>query len=308
MIHVLIATRGRPSLLERTLRSLAECSLPTAFAGTIVVENGDQQGAERVVRDIASNLHAEYLFHPQANKSAALNAALARVGSGLVVFLDDDVTVSKTLLSAYAAASADTAGAAFFGGPVHPDYEARPPDWLLEYLPPSARGWQLDRADRAVKDPVFLGANWAAFVGDLRRAGGFDPRFGPGAATGSVGQEWSLMKRLLAEGLLGHYVPAAEVWHWVPRDRCSPGWALRRSYRQGIKAGLGVDQGSRSSELFGYPRWALRKAAENGGRVLVRSLRPHRSARFAAVRDFLFSIGYLKGSRLTQARGDGPAD
>jgi len=309
MLYVIIATCGRSTLLGRTLRSLAECDPPAAFGGTIVVENGDQQqGTERVVRGAASSLHAEYLFHPEANKSGALNAALKRVGDGLVVFLDDDVVVGRSLLTAYEAAAAGLARGVFFGGPVFPDYEVPPPDWLVDYLPPSARGWRLDQADELVTSPIFLGANWAAFVEDLAAAGGFDPWFGPGAATGGVGQEWAMLRRLLANGLRGRYVGGAEVWHWVPRHRCSPRWALRRSYRRGIRSGLTGDAPIESARICGFPRWALRRALEGALRALLCSLHPRRRVRFQAMRESLFSLGYLKGSRFAYARRDAPVE
>ena len=96
MLHVVIATRGRPHLLARTLDSLAACDQPASYAGTLVVENGDQQGAERVVHDAPAGLKASYLFHLDGNKSASLNFALRAIDARLIVFLDDDVIVGTT--------------------------------------------------------------------------------------------------------------------------------------------------------------------------------------------------------------------
>ena len=47
-----------------------------------------------------------------------------------------------------------------------------------------------------------------------------------------------MQRRLLEAGLHGRYVPDAEVWHWIPADRCSRRWVLHRAYRDGIKYGL----------------------------------------------------------------------
>jgi glycosyltransferase involved in cell wall biosynthesis len=273
MLSVVIATRGRKELLERTLNSLATCDQPASYAGTIVVENGDQQGAERVVCNAPSRLNATYLFHPDGNKSASLNAALRRIDDGLIVFLDDDVIVSKMALKAYAAAAAGISDGVFFGGPVFPDYEVAPPGWLVQYLPYSARGWTPENEAAPVTAPAFLGSNWAAFVSDLKTVGAFDPSFGPGAPTGSVGQERTMQKRLLDAGGIGRYVPDAQVWHWVPRERCSPRWAFHRMYRDGIYRGLHDPAAGSSSRIFGYPRWAIRRAATHALRanVVVRS-------------------------------------
>jgi glycosyltransferase involved in cell wall biosynthesis len=300
-ICVTIATRGRARLLDRTLSSLAACDRPPSFAGTIVVENGDQQGAERVVRNAPASLKAVYAFHPDGNKSAALNNALERLTDEFVVFLDDDVLVGRTLLTAYAAAVAEIRGGVFLGGPVFADYEAAPPAWLLDYLPHSARGWSLKAETTVVTSPVFLGANWAAFVSDLRAAGGFDPAFGPGAATGSVGQEWSMQKRLLQAGVVGRYVPEAEVWHWVPKERCSVRWALHRLYRAGISRGLEAKSAD-VVHVLGFQRWALRNAAEKSLHALLCSVHPSDQVRADALRECLLSLGFLKGSRVVHPR------
>jgi glycosyltransferase involved in cell wall biosynthesis len=301
-MYVTIATRGRAGLLDRTLRSLAACQRPPSFSGTIVVENGDQQGAERVVRDAPACLKAVYTFHPEGNKSAALNAVLQPLGDDLVVFLDDDVLVGESLLTAYAAAAGEARRGVFLGGPVFADYETAPPDWIVDYLPPSARGWSLAPDTPVVTAPIFLGANWAAFVPDLRAAGGFDPALGPGASTGSVGQERSMQARLLRRGVSGKYVPDAEVWHWVPKERCSTNWAFRRIYRAGIRRGLDARM-HEAVHVLGFPRWALRRAAERSLRALLCSLHPSDKVRADALRECLLSLGYLKGSRLTRGSG-----
>jgi glycosyltransferase involved in cell wall biosynthesis len=302
MLHVVIATRGRQSLLERTLRSLETCKPVSAFGGTLVIENGDRSGAEDVVRRAAASLQARYLFHPEANKSAALNAALQELQEGLLVFLDDDVRVGEGLLRAYAAARSGVMQGVFFGGPVHAEFEVPPAPWLLPYLPPSAKGWIRDPATSAITSSIFLGLNWAAFVSDLKAVGGFDPWFGPGSATRSTGQEQAMQIRLLGAGLHGRYVPDAEVWHWNPQDRCSPRWALHRAYRNGVKYGLQARLPADIVRVWGYPRYAVRSAAEKTLWAIVRSVDPRPEARFKARHEWLVALGFLKGNRLAHLR------
>jgi len=302
MLHILIATRGRPTLLERTLQSIQECEPVPVFGGTLVVENGERSGAEDVVGRAAAPLQAKYLFHPEANKSTALNAALHELQDGLVVFLDDDVRVSPGLLRAYAAATSGMTQGVFLGGPVHPEYEVQPPSWLVPYLPPSARGWSRDPTTSVITSSSFIGVNWAAFVRDLKQVGGFDPWFGPGSATGSTGQETTMQRRLLAAGLHGRYVSEAQVWHWIPQDRCSRQWALHRAFREGIRHGLEAQLPADTVRVWGYPRYAVRSAAEQTVRAIVRSVDPRREARFKARREWLVALGFLKGNRLAHVR------
>lgn len=48
-IEVLIATHGRTSLISRTILSVAESGLPSAYRGAIVVENGARCGVSPYV-------------------------------------------------------------------------------------------------------------------------------------------------------------------------------------------------------------------------------------------------------------------
>ena len=233
-----IATHDRRELLERTLDSLAQCRIPAGFGGTLVVENGSRAGTEEIVRRAPATLGARYLFEPVGNKSLALNLALRSTDDGLIIFLDDDVRMAPTLLESYVRSAVVAGGGHFFGGPVAPDYEQAPPQWLVKFLPLSARGWAPDDPASVASKPFFLGFNWAAYSDDLRRVGGFNEQFGPGAVTGSVGQEGEMQRRLAADGVSARFVPEAMVHHWVPRDRCSPDWALERAYRDGIRMGL----------------------------------------------------------------------
>ena len=300
MLRVVIATRGRVHLLECTIHSLARCDLPPSYAGTLVVENGERQGAERVVCDAPPALGLVYRFHPDGNKSASLNVALEMASSGLIVFLDDDVLVGKALLTGYEEAARGIESGIFFGGPVFPDYEAPPPSWLLDHLPFSARGWKLDDATDTVMAPVFLGCNWAAFVSDMLAVGGFDPSFGPGAATRAVGQERAMLLRLLDAGRVGRYVANAEVRHWIPRERCTARWAFQRMYRDGISRGLRDRAATRSARIFGYPRWAVRRAATHAWRAAASCVRPRSRTNLDAIKQLLVSVGYLQGSRLAR--------
>jgi GT2 family glycosyltransferase len=301
-LYVLIATREREALLARTLQSLSTCRLPDSYGGTIVVENGARGRTEDVVREAPASLRVRYRFEVAGNKSRALNAALATLDDACVLFLDDDVRLTEDVLELYAAAAASARAGCFFGGPVAPDYEAPPPEWLLEYLPHSATGWTLDDARQPPDKVTFLGCNWAAYVRDLRAVGGFSEQFGPGAATRSIGQESHMQRRLLAAGLKSRYVPDALVFHWVPRDRCSPAWAIERIYRDGIRSGL-VRESPGGRTIRGYPVNQLRRAASGWLWWQLQKVRGDAGAIFRAEVAYRRRTGVLRGILLNRRGG-----
>lgn len=294
---VVIATANRGGLLRRTLASLAECSKPASYRETVIIENGAKTGAEDIIRSYHSSLKTRYLYAEQPNKSGALNAALEVVGDCLVFFTDDDVRVHPNTLCAYADAARGVHRRQYYGGPTRVDYQSEPADWLKAYLPPSARGWYLENNPGSGKKTVFLGCNWAAYVCDIKDAGGFNSRFGPGALTGSTGQEANMQTRLWERGVKPVYVPEAMVWHYVPQEACSPKWIKKRAYRYGVECGMKyIYEGPR---ILGFPRWTIRALMKKSLAIALRSTTGGVQDRLHANYNFFFTYGYMWGSRIS---------
>lgn len=235
-LYVIIPTAGRATLLARTLDSLAACEKPTGYQRTIVVENGEPGAAREIVSARDEEERIGYQHVDYANKSHALNEAIAEIETGLIVMFDDDVRLDRRILIEYAEAADARGEGVFFGGSFGVDYEETPPEWLRRLLPLSARGVDLRAPEREWH--LYLGFNWAVYAQDLHAAGGFDPNFGPGSPTGSTGQEANMQQRLLDAGLEAVDVPGAWCWHYVPRKRSTLAWVLKRKHRGGLQSGL----------------------------------------------------------------------
>lgn len=294
-LSVLIATAHRPGLLERTLDSVAEARLPSGLRRVVVVENGDSRSAPEVCARFADRLPIECHHLAQRGKGAATQFGLESIATGLVVFFDDDVRIGTNVLTSYVEAAAEHGPDFFYGGPVSIDYEEAPPPWLLEFLPYSARGW-----DWSVSDwRWFLGFNWAAFAEPALRLGGAPADLGPGARGRSndspTGMETAMQRRMVTAGMGLQYVPDARVWHWVPKQRCSPAWTVRRAHRNGISEGLHASPNL--IRWFGVPRWAVRALAETGLARLAALLRRGEPVdRFMPRWKMARVLGYLRGA------------
>ncbi len=265
--NVIIPTFQRPELLERTLLSLEAAQLPDDFGRVIVVENGRERMAASLCGCLATRIPLQYLHLPQAGKGRSVQHGLEQVDRGFVLFLDDDVRIGSNTLLCYSQAIERHGRGHFFGGPLRIDYEVMPSPWLLRHLPHSVTGWALTYPGTPLQgSDRFLGANFGVFVEDVRRVGGFSMLYGPGAqhagtAGNPTGLELDLQDRLLAAGLAAMYVQDAEVWHYVPQDRCSPSWALHRTFRNEFSRVLrlratGAVEGTR--EDLGEPGVPLR--------------------------------------------------
>jgi len=303
---VIIPTHGRPDLLERTLDSLAECAIPPSLKCIRVVENGGKHGAEECVRKYAGKFDVEYLFYPRGNKSAALNHAMEDLDDELVVYFDDDVRIAPGTLNAYHECLGGIREKTFFGGPFACDYDVPPPDWLLDFLPVSARGWVSHDGRAFGRDSTFFGCNWAAFADDIRALGGFDARVGPGGDIGATGQETDMQVRLRAAGFQPQYVAGAMVWHYVPESRCSPEWAIGRIHRQSVYSGFNSPPFARS--LLGVPPWILRRLLQRTGVLLKTYISRDPELRFKARFSLTETLGEIRGMmQRRQSSGRSPA-
>ena len=298
-LRVMIATAGRPRLLQRTLDSLAECERPSIYRETIVIENGPPMGARDIVEACPKELAARYVHVERANKSNALNVAMQDVPDPcLIFFSDDDVRFAADILTQYAHAAEECEEGFFYGGPVEVDYEVPPLEWVRPHLPASAVGWEYDEKCVHDRSVVFLGMNWAAFVGDIRQAGQFDLRFGPGGSSGSIGQEANMQQSLLKVGVRPQYVASARVWHFVPAERCTPRWTLERQFRAGLKQGLLSERHALS--LLGFLRWRSRIIVKPTVAYLCTRLALSPKTRYAAQARLWFILGVLRGSWLAR--------
>lgn len=225
-------------------------------ARLIVIENG--VAGARPGRETFPDL-GEILRIKNGNKSAALNAGINLLDrDALVVFFDDDVLVPEGIVQAYATAARRRGPGHYFGGPTTARFEVPPTKAVARLLPNSARGLSYGDAPRVGKD-FFLGFNWAAFSADIKAAGGFDLRFGPGSSVAATGQEATAQRRLRARGARSVYIPECRVVHLVPAERCSEAFVLARAAKNGVGLGLTVREDAFAAASL-VPRRLVRHA------------------------------------------------
>jgi len=146
---VVIPTDGKNGDIRETLRSLVKAAKPPGWLGVWLVENGGTSNAEVIAKEFQARLPLTYVMEDRMGVSFGRNRGIREACADLLIFVDDDVTVSPQLLSTYWQKAVLTKGQAFLGGPVEPDYEVPPDSWLRERLPPSAAGLNLGNQELA---------------------------------------------------------------------------------------------------------------------------------------------------------------
>lgn len=263
LVTVAICTRNRCITLERTLASLASIALPPSLSWEVlVVDNDSEDDTAKSIARFADALPLRALVESNLGLSHARNAAIAAARGEYIVWIDDDVLVDADWLGAYHHAFRAWPDAAFFGGPIAPEFEGTPPRWLELALPHVANAFaSLDFGNTPIPltvDALPFGANFAVRAREQRRCA-FDPALGRRGDLMYAGEEWAVLQKLLAAGATGRWVPGARVGHMIPASRQSVEY-LRRYYTGNGMSLARTRKISGEKMLFGRPRWAWREA------------------------------------------------
>jgi glycosyltransferase involved in cell wall biosynthesis len=225
-LSVLICTWNRAESLLRLLRSLIQAEpLRHADWEIVVVNNNCTDDTNTIVEELANVLPLNLVFEPKPGLSYARNTGVATAAGDYILWTDDDVTVGRKWLRAYESAFENLSEASVFGGPIIPRFEGKPPDWIeaaKQHMPNIYAG--IDLGDKTImldstSAVIPYGANMA-IRGLEQRQFRYDTRLGlkPGRSNIRF-EEYDVLKRILATGSIGWWIPDAVVQHWIPPAR-----------------------------------------------------------------------------------------
>jgi len=206
---VIICTRNRCELLQRTLDLLGRQRLPGAEPfEIIIVDNGSTDQTKMVVESFRrrTTIAARYLYVERPGLSLARNAGLQASRGDIVVFTDDDMVFPDRWLSSIVGRFREKPLPACVTGPVqiHPDSHPA--------LRPSGTPGRKDFHFPAEPGEVGRGNNMAFSRTILAKVGPFDPQLGAGTPCGS-GEDTDMFYRVLKAGGIISYLPELEVYH-----------------------------------------------------------------------------------------------
>lgn len=291
MVAICIATAGRPDEIVRLLESLASVRVPSGTeVRIIIVDNGPLQeiyeAQQLVVRlKFPTLVLSETRPGIPFARNALVNSAL-ETDADLVVFLDDDEVVGPGwldhLFRAFLAHRADVVA-----GPVVPSFPRNAPSWAVK-----------SGVYERTRYPTGTRLEWAATGNTLVSREVFErvkPWFQPRLAR-SGGSDFEFFQRAAEAGAVIVWCDEAVAHEYVPADRATLKWFLRRTLRTGSVRGAEYRRSEHQGAGWHMSMRAVRAAAVvlAASSLAVLEL-PRGWLALRRVRQALFHLGVLIG-------------
>lgn len=212
-LSVLVPTYERPGLLRACLASLAAQDVPADDFEVVVVDDGSGPAVQREVDRARASMPNLVGFRLAQNggPAAARNRAVAASSGAVVLFLDDDVVATPSLVRCHLDhhGAGDELLAVLGRVAWHPELRVTPfMRWLDRSGLQFAYETWLREGPVAPPYAAFYTANLSMSRALFERGGGFDERF-PYAAYEDMELAW----RLTGAGLHLDYRPDALAYH-----------------------------------------------------------------------------------------------
>jgi len=237
-------TTKRWDRLQAAVESVEGQSAPAEIV--IVIDHNDELYEMSTARwphhHVVANRFAKGL-------SGARNTGVTEASGDVIAFLDDDAAARDGWLDSLERTFGDNPSVGGAGGRVEPAWEAGPPGWL-----PPEFWWVvgcsyvgLPGEAREVRNPI--GANMGFSRAVFEKVGGFREEIGRVGTIPLGCEETELSIRAGAAGFTIWYVPDAVVDHWVPAERSTVGYFVRRCYAEGLSKAVVTDLAGRADGL-----------------------------------------------------------
>ncbi len=235
-VTVAVCTFNRSRHLRACVDALAAQTFAVDGFDILIVDNASTDDTSEVAAELAAR-HANvlYVFAPKQGAGPARNEAMRQTKTPLLAYMDDDQIARPDWLANLVAPFDAVPDLAIAGGEVLPVWETPRPDWLDDSF---LKFYSVDLGWSKVARPLadgewLLEGNICFDVEALRRAGGFDERFGP-RGTAFVYGEGFVIEVIRRAGGIAWYVPGAIADHLVHADRMTPDWYAQRVFWQGV--------------------------------------------------------------------------
>jgi len=244
LFSVVICSYNRREHVVAAVESALGQTLPSDRYEVVVVDNCSTDGTAEAIAGLVEqhpNLH--YLYEARLGLATARNTGWHAAQGTYVAFLDDDARAETNWLeTAQRLIERNPVNLRCVGGPIHPFYTSPAPDWWLDSYEIRTRG---DVERRLHEGEAFSGSNMIWLKETLATHGGFDSSAGMKGNQLGMGEETALFRRVWEgeESPVFLYSPDLRVYHWVPPEKMTMRYILKRATANGqFEAGFALSQ------------------------------------------------------------------
>jgi glycosyltransferase involved in cell wall biosynthesis len=210
-ISVVVPTFNRRERLHRVLTALAAQDIDEPFE-VIVVSDGSTDGTDEYLASGRTPLPVRVASQSNQGPGAARNHGIELAVGELVVFIDDDVVATPSLLRTHADTHRRLGDRVVVIGPMLTPQDHPMSPWITwEQRMLQKQYDAMDAGEYGATPRQFYTGNASLRVEHVRRAGGFD-------ATFRRAEDVELAYRLDSAGLTFHYEAAAVGFHYAERS------------------------------------------------------------------------------------------
>jgi glycosyltransferase involved in cell wall biosynthesis len=242
-LSVIIPTRNRSKLLDKTLDSLSKQTLSNNYYEVLVIDNDSSDGTKEVVEN-CQNGNVKYLYEKKVGLHYGRHRGLREAKSDILVYADDDILAFPEWLETIQYVFENDKDVVLVGGKNLPLFECEVPFWIKALWNKGGKGNQvlgelslLDLGDKVKTiSPFFVfGCNFSIRKKTLIDAGGFHPDGMPFDLIHFRGDgETHVSEFINRTKQKTIYHPSASVYHWVSEKRMTIEYFQERSYIQGV--------------------------------------------------------------------------
>lgn len=239
-VTFIICSYNRADYLDDTLSSLLQ-NFPSDDSSTIlVVDNNSTDHTAEVVRHHQNSLPRDenpirYIKETKQGLSHARNRGIKEAETPYIVFLDDDIRATESLVPAWQTFFTNYPEAAAAGGKILIQFDDPRPSWMSYFLLPLLGHHDLGSSLQKYPNNKYpFGGNMGFKTKIFETVGLFDVDLGRKGESLNAGEEKELFKRIRDLGKNVYYLPDALLYHRVGTER------LTMSYIRKQALGLGL--------------------------------------------------------------------
>ena len=244
---IIIPTASRPTAIRGAIKSVLEKILDSTDTELIIVDNNTNEELSQDLKNYCMKLSHKlsYIYEPSTGLSAARHRGAEVALGDLLTFLDDDVEVSDSWLSAVRN-SFTNPQVVMVGGPSIPKFTCSIPDWFWIFISRTNYGGWMNEwlslldigRDVPNIDPNYIwGLNFSIRKQTMYDCGGFHPDLVPTHLQCWQGDgETGLAKKVQQKKLRADYCQEALVYHICDQKRLNINYFKKRGFYQGVCA------------------------------------------------------------------------